>query len=218
MDEHRDYTYRASTLEVELRPLTSRDLAAVVRIHMHVFPRYRSTLLGYSYVKAAYRWFTQAPQAFGFTACCGGEVVGFVTGTAGNYHRSQAKMLWPWLLLALLRRPWLLWHQSMLFALWFRLRNVLLGERTRSLTESGPPVPMAVLLSIGVAPQFQGKGIAGGLIAVFEGEAIRRGFRRMRLSVFKENTSAHRAYEKAGWRREEAPELGGILYIKEISA
>lgn len=211
--------FKESSSIPTLRRLTSEDVKAALRIHIEAFPAYRSTRLGSSYLGAVYQWFAEDPNAFGIVAELDGEIVGFVTGSAENYGSSQIKALWLQFVRAILRRPWLLFDRSMCTALRFRLRNFLLGERARNPVGNKPYVPTAVLLSIGVASQFKGKGTAGVLISAFEEEAVRRGFARVRLSVFKDNRGACRAYEKAGWHREEDSMFSdAFIYVKKISA
>lgn len=64
------------------------------------------------------------------------------------------------------------------------------------------------LLNLQVRREFQGRGIGGFLLAWIEAEAIRRGFRRIKLSVFSDNP-ARIFYLKRGFNlmREEGPDV-----------
>ena len=66
-----------------------------------------------------------------------------------------------------------------------------------------------------VDSDFCGKGVGGSLIAAFENEAKGLGMNYMRLSVYEDNETARRVYEKAGWK--EADRNGAtLIYIKDI--
>ena len=55
------------------------------------------------------------------------------------------------------------------------------------------------LVVIGVLPEYQGKGYGTILLKEFEKRAIEKGFKRIHLSVSKDNKQAVAAYRKSGW-------------------
>lgn len=72
------------------------------------------------------------------------------------------------------------------------------------------------LVSIAVAEEARGQGIASVLLAAFEEEVRRRGYSRVRLSVYSDNEPAARAYRKAGWVRQDVDDPHGDHYWKEL--
>ncbi len=55
------------------------------------------------------------------------------------------------------------------------------------------------LLSIGVLPEFRGKGVADELITLFQKSAEKAGYDYMHLGVLTENIRARKFYEKYDW-------------------
>jgi ribosomal protein S18 acetylase RimI-like enzyme len=58
----------------------------------------------------------------------------------------------------------------------------------------------AWVFNVAVRPDLRGQGIAGHVLRRAEEECLSAGYRRMALHVRRDNVTAIRAYEKAGWR------------------
>ena len=72
--------------------------------------------------------------------------------------------------------------------------------------------PTFSLVGIGVCSEARGYGIAGQLMTKFEQKAKVAGAKSLRLSVYKSNAAARKAYEKQGYVSFEHPDNPEILY------
>ncbi len=60
-------------------------------------------------------------------------------------------------------------------------------------------IPSMGLVVIGVLPEYQGKGYGSVILREFERRALEKGFKRINLSVRRDNEKAISAYLKNGW-------------------
>lgn len=200
-------------LQATMRRATAHDIPGIARIHIEGFAGYRSTLLGERFVAEVVSWFLAQPFSIVLVAEAGDRLAGFVFGAPVGYVGQLNRSVFPAAAMAILIRPWLLLRPVILQGIIGKLRQV---AKARPQQSSLVEEPAFSLVGIGVDSQFRGKGIAGILISCFEEEVAVRGFRRIRLSVKKDNIAALRAYEKAGWIRctEEAADL--YTYRKQV--
>lgn len=196
---------------LEIRPLLVEDLPAVADIHIQAFPGSALTKLGEEAVRRYYEWQILGPHdalnigvydgdtLLGF--CFGGVFRGALGGFLEENRRYlvQRVVVHPWLLLNPLFRERVKLAVSSIYR---RFRP----QRTQSSPESSVPasprVPHFGILSIAVAPQYQGHGAARLLMEYSERVAVERGFSRMGLTVHPSNGRAVRFYEKMGWQRD----------------
>ena len=201
---------------VRVRCVRQADLSRLVEIHLAAFADHRSARLGPRYVRAVHEWFFAHPGAVNLVAEEEGRVEGFVEGVPDGYGRPMTAALRYVAVGALLSRPWLLFDAAILHTQRRRVRS-LFGTADRDVL---PPVrPRArpfVLTSIAVAPEAQGRGIAGVLMDAFEQRVREKGHACMRLSVYTDNTRAQRAYQKAGWVKYEVNDPFGTYYWKPL--
>jgi ribosomal protein S18 acetylase RimI-like enzyme len=194
------------------------DIEAMVDIHMEGFAGYRSTLLGRRFAATLMRWFIATPEALAILARREGAAVGFVTGAPFGYARQLNRHALPSAIVSLMLRPWLLVHPEVLKGISPKLRQLAARTPVRD-TEDSPlsPAPTFSLVGIGVASASRGLGVAAHLMEVFEGDARKKGFERLRLSVRGDNHAAIRAYEKGGWILQEAKTSGYLLvFVKSL--
>jgi ribosomal protein S18 acetylase RimI-like enzyme len=143
-----------------------------------------------------------------------GQIIGFVAGTAEldqfyhrfyqqNFSRLARIVVSRTFTDAHIRRS--IWQRR--FHLRFagrallRLRSLQSSESVQPGAETGPPPDkIAHLLSIGVANDFRGQGVAEALSDCFCNAVAEDGRRIVLLSVLTGNSRAIRFYKKAGWQ------------------
>ncbi len=208
----------AKELDLVLRRAEARDIEEITLIHMQGFIGYRSTALGSRFVARLIRWFLTYPSAFGFVTIEGGRVSGYVFGAPLGYSPALTRSTLPAAATALLVRPWLILRSEIMGAILARLGQVVGWRQHRGMPSTpDEEVPTFSLVGIGVGAEYRGKGNAGLLMEAFEAEAARRGFRRLRLSVKRNNLSAQQAYLKSGWQRSgEEVDSDLYIYVKRI--
>jgi len=168
----------------------------VARLHVRCLDQGFLATLGEGFLAQMYEAIDATPGALLLTEEREGEVVGFITGGTGMgaiYRRMMRRPLHLGLaLLPALVRP-------------ARLRRIV--EILRYSGEGGLPAgaPEAELLSLAVAPEWRGKGIADSLYARLT-EAFRtQGVAAFRIIVGAPLAPAHRFYTRMG-----AVPIGGI--------
>jgi len=132
-----------------------------------------------------------------------GEAAGFCVGgiscgsLEGFLRRNRV-----WLMVRLVTRPWLFLNPVIMS----RIRSALTVLGVLPCRGDAPPPVQRTersygILSIAADPRWHGAGVGRRLMEDAEGEALARGFRRMRLTVATDNYRAIRFYEKLGWYR-----------------
>ncbi len=190
-----------------IEPLAHEHLDGVARVHVQCFPGYFLTNLGVRFLRFFYRDFVDSDLALGYVAVDGasGEAIGLVAGAVDPaafrrwsfQQRPFRKMLIAVGRLFCSARLWGQAARRVFGAIGRRLRAPLgKGKRKAS---SGPADRHASLLSIAVAPEMRGSGVAMKLIRCFERSVVEKGLSRVSLTVLADNERAIRFYEKAGW-------------------
>lgn len=180
-----------------IRKLRTEDIEAVVRIHLASFPGFFLSFLGPRFLELFYRSFLEDSTGIGFVALDGdGCVIGSVVGPlapGGYFKRLMRRCWWAFSLAsasALLRRPWI--ASRLLRALWYR------GD-----APEGDSVPRALLSSISVAPEAQGRGVGQALVKAWLHEVRRRGGQGAFLTMDAEgNEAVTYFYQRSGWKLE----------------
>jgi len=185
---------------VALRP---DHVPAVVDIHLRAFPGFFLTFLGRRFLKTFYRSFLSETTAISWVAedPQSGRVLGAVFGTtspASFYKRIAA-------------RRWAAFAWAAAGAV--GRRPLVLGRLVRALSYRGDPPKepgYALLSSIAVAPETQGRGVGLALLGRFAAEAEGRSCRAAYLTTDAlGNDAVNSFYGRAGWRVEstfETPE------------
>ena len=194
-----------------VRPLTVEDLPDVARIHMQAFPDSALTKLGQEAVRRYYEWQIIGPhEALNIGVHDQTSLLGFCFG--GVFHGALGGFLEKnraFLVRQVMSHPWLLlnplFRERSQFAVSRLYKRVFPGHPSviaRSTTATSKRVLSFGILSIAVAPQYQGCGAAQLLMEYSEQAAIERGFTHMGLTVHPSNSRAVRFYEKIGWQRD----------------
>lgn len=187
-------------------------LPAIAACHRKAFPRALSSAMGQSYVEKMLEWYLVDSRAFLFFIEDQGICVGYCGGlladgkTVVGSASSMIQHSFNAAVAAILLRPWLLFHREFLNKYRLIIRNIWRKLRKSigvPLPPTAPPpdtVPHTGLIVIGVAPEWQGKGIGSRLLTEFERQSADRGFNRMTLTVRSDNAQAIRAYLRNGWQ------------------
>lgn len=196
---------------VDIRPLTLEDLPDVARVHMQAFPKSALTKLGREAVRRYYEWLITGPhEALNVGVYDQDNLLGFCFGgvfrgaMGGFLEKNRA-----FLVRRVISHPWLLanplFRERTRFAVSRLYKRFLPGRRRKAPKSTAAKLKQPSsfgILSIAVAPQYQGSGVAQLLMEYSEQIAIERGFVRMNLTVHPSNKRAVRFYEKMGWQRD----------------
>lgn len=181
--------------EIKILRMEKEHLDEVALLHIEAFKDYPSTKLGKAYVKAFLKLFLESEFSIMYVAIKNLKVCGYVIGIENN--KLKTKKISPIIFLSFLRKPYLIFDKKILNKIYYKFRNLLKIDK-----EVLPllPSPFISLVGIGVAPENMGKGIGQNLMESFEQEAIKRGYKAMRLSVYNENLRAKKLYERCLWK------------------
>ncbi len=180
---------------IDVRPMTQRDLVAVVAIHRAAFPKFFLSFLGPRFLRVFYGFI--AGEGIAIVALAEGKLAGFVAGVL------EPRLFYRWLMrrrfaqLALAITPMVLRHPSTL---------ARVTRRARQRTSAGNHEPAgAELMSLAVDPGQEHRGIGRALVAAFAGRVAVSGERRLWLTTdAADNDRVIHFYESQGflWSRE----------------
>jgi ribosomal protein S18 acetylase RimI-like enzyme len=206
-----------TTAGISIGPLTMNLLPQVVEIHLDAFKGSMGARLGSTYIKAFLNWLQRVEGAIALVARDEhGKAVGYVIGAPLGYDRFFKKQLFWIAACAIMAKPWLLVSRHFRAIATARIRSFLGRPSTDPVDVPTLPEPAMSLVGIAVAPSAQGKKIGLQLVREFETKARERGFRSLRLSVYPDNKSARRLYEKCDWQPvySQARITGAMYYLR----
>ena len=191
-----------------LRNLELEDLDAVASVHCAAFPDSALTKMGAEAVRRYYDWLMVGPHdAVNIGVFKDKELLGFCFG--GIFRSSLGGFLEKnrnFLIGRVLLRPWLIFNPLFRDRIQVALRRMYgrFLPKPKTVAAPSPQRPRASfgILSIAVAPEYQGTGVASLLMNHSQLVAIERGFEHLHLTVHPDNQRAIRFYEKQGWSRE----------------
>jgi ribosomal protein S18 acetylase RimI-like enzyme len=174
-----------------IRPVMESEVEAVVEIHITTFPGFFLSFLGRDFLALLYRSIQAAPEGVVLVATGEEGIQGFAAGVTSQksfYQRLVRTQWWRFAMSALsaaIRRP------SVIPRLLRALRRSSEAERSAA---------AAALMSIGVRPDSEGKGIGSLLIESFCREMAARGVTDVCLTTDRDdNARANRFYERHGF-------------------
>lgn len=180
-------TIRAAKLE---------DISETIAVHKAAFPGFFLTMLGNQFLYELYRGFWQDPASIWLVANHNSRVIGFVVGTtepAGFFKRLLIRR-WHAFILA---GAAVFFRHSLQIARRFLAALVYRGEKPQGMDKA------ALLSSIGVSPQYAGRGVGMALVENFCQEAFSRGANHVYLLTdYADNDAANRFYVKCGFSLE----------------
>ncbi len=208
----------AGTGEIAYRPLSAADLHGAAGLHEAVFSDYFLGHMGTAFLELFYGEFVDRPGNYGFVAVQSGRVVGAVVGAADlsgfypDFYRRHFAKVSVMTAARLVRDGFIRRHIAaraphLATAVRSRLGR---GEAPAPDPDAWPP---AQLLSIGVAADHRGRGIADGLTQLFCAALAADGVEAVGLTVFNDNGRAIRFYEKDGWRVQRTDEASTAFWM-----
>ena len=177
-----------------IAPMTVAHVDQVVHVHQLSFPGFFLSFLGPHFLHLFYSAGVDYADSVAFVYLNGPRVVGLVFGvsTPSRFYRFLLRTHWLRFALAAsgaaLRRPSIIPHL---------LRAWLYPSQTSSQANS------ATLMSLGVDPALQGRGIGAQLVHAFLDAARARGVRCVDLTTDRKNNEGVNAfYQRQGFRCE----------------
>lgn len=207
-------------MDVLLETIEKPHLKDVARVHLAAFPFSALSRVGLEAVYRYYLWQLEGPHEHWFRgAWKEGRLVGFcVSGVSrGALRGFLSKNRW-FLAFRLVLRPWLWTDPLVLDRVKTAARSLGLLRKSTVAPKLSPGPPSWGILSIAVAPEERGTGVAQVLMGDAEREALRRGYGRMHLTVATDNARAVRFYEKLGWRKVPGGDGWTGAMVKDVEA
>lgn len=179
-------------MEQKLRPAMIRDVPGIVEVHERSFQGFFLTFLGRSFLATLYRGIIEDSGGLVFVSEIDNKVAGFVAGSlesAGLYRRLLQQRWWRFGIAAAgaaMRRPRIV----------PRLLRAFAKPREKEGRED-----IALLMSVAVDPQAEGRRVGTALVDAFRQEAMARGAKAVVLTTDRDdNERANRFYQARGFR------------------
>lgn len=190
-------------------PAQRQHVEEMVACHLAIFPGHFTSELGAGYLRRSHRYYVERPG--GICLVCindqTGRVVGFVKGgrpelrsefTRWNMWRFVGRITWRFFASREIRRR-LTYHLAEAVRKLLRKLHVMPAKTRYPAPPEDPPGTWSMLISVGVHPDFRGRGMGRVLMDAFRAESARRGYKTMRLGVRNDNEAAIGLYRKCGW-------------------
>lgn len=181
---------------LKILKIDHKHISQIVDVHMKAFPNFFLTFLGPGFLKEFYNSFTYDSAGIGFVAVDGerNDVLGVIVGplVPDGYFKRLLKKRWYAFCLAsvaaVLKRPTI--TKRLFHALFYR-------------GQAPPGPPRALLSSIAVTPEVQGRGVGRALVERWVRQVKRRGITGCYLATdANNNDKINNFYQKLGWKIE----------------
>lgn len=181
---------------IEIVEITQEGLDDIVHIHIKAFPDFFLSFLGPTFLREFYKSFLEDEQGIGFIAANknNNEILGAVVGplNPNGYFKKLLKRKWHAFCLASLKavvkKPSVI--KRLFRAVFYRGQSPQGGER-------------ALLSSIAVSPDVQGKGVGKALVMKWLDVVKAKGKKGAFLTTDAENNdSVNGFYQALGWKLE----------------
>jgi len=190
-----------------------KDLDIISICHIAAFPDSITSKLGVKVVSQMLSWYMSGSNKFLFwveeNEKCIGYCGGYIIDGSDKYGAASGMMQTSFdeIAMALMKKPWLLFHPEILKKATFILRNTLrkLGLKKEKAQQASPTIenmnnPLtAGLIVIGVLPDLQKKGVGSFLQDEFERKSKEMGAKQLQLSVKSQNHTAIKSYKRNGY-------------------
>jgi ribosomal protein S18 acetylase RimI-like enzyme len=187
---------------MKIQELERQHANHVARLHIFGIPSGFISSLGQDFVAGLYEAIVEDQNSFGFVAVKDGEVLGFTA------FSTNLSMLYKYVIFKkgfkfafLLAGNMLSWRN--IKKVW---SNLFYPEKMKK-----HELPDAELLSIVVAPQGRGKGIAKQLVDAGFKECRKRGIDKIKVLVAADNQAANELYKKCGFELSTQIDSHGVL-------
>lgn len=197
--------------ETTIRPLELKFTEECAKLHISGISAGFISSLGPRFLTCLYKSILQHEKSFCLVAEENGEASGFVAFTddlKSLYKLALRKygLAFMWAVGIKLLSPKII---KRIF------QNLFYPSKSEKLN-----LPKAELLSIAVAPQAQGKGLATKLVQTGFKECQRRNIEKVKVLVASENQAANNLYKKSGFKLAAQVDSHGILsnvYVKDLT-
>jgi ribosomal protein S18 acetylase RimI-like enzyme len=196
---------------ITFEPIASKNAKRIAVLHISGIRTGFISSLGLGFVTALYQGVAESKSSFGFVAEENGTALGFVAYTASLNRLYRCVILkkgW--------RFAWLLCAR--LFS--FRTIKGILETLSYPGRTKRMHLPSAELLSIAVAEEARGKGLATTLVQKGFAECARRGIEKVKVLVGVDNEPANKFYLKCGLELASQFDNHGVLsniYVAKIA-
>ena len=190
--------------------LSSQHASSVTKLHIQGISTGFISSLGQGFVAALYEAIAEDENSFGFVAIEDEKVLGFVA------FSTNLSRLYKYVALKKgFKFTFILARRMFSFkAIKKVIDNILYPTKMKKME-----LPDAELLSIVVAPEGRGKGIAKQLVEAGFEECKNRGIAKVKVLVAAENESANKLYQKTGFELHSQITSHGIIsnvYVKKV--
>lgn len=180
--------------EVTIASMRGDHIPLVAGLHHQTLYETLNSRLGVAFLEDLYTSVVEDPAARAWVALDGTRVVGFLSATQ-DLHATQARVMRS-----------LLWRDRVIAAAHILtsrrdLRDYLSHTRFAWYVRWRFGTPYASILTVGVAPGFQGRGVASRLLAQAEDFFARQNVAAFFVDTLEHNAAARAFYEKSGFHR-----------------
>jgi ribosomal protein S18 acetylase RimI-like enzyme len=178
---------------ISVEAATEGDLRKIIAIHKAAFPEFFLTMLGDRFLYELYLGFLKGTGSILLVASQNGKQVGFVVGTTEPHGFFKRLLISRWYAFVFAGFPRILRHTLQIMRR-FAAAITYRGEKPEGLEKA------ALLSSIGILPQYSGRGVGRTLVDRFCQEAFSRGAKHVYLLTDRfNNEAANHFYVKCGF-------------------
>jgi ribosomal protein S18 acetylase RimI-like enzyme len=224
-DSYWDYRHFLNIKNMhEIKYATENDLTKIAACHIAAFPDSFSSKLGVKFVSNMMKWYLSSTNKILFfieddklvLGYCGGHLLDGIDGYGAASGMTQFGFNAA--LSAIMKRPWLIFHEELRKRYSFILRNILRKFKLKkdvplssTVTYHTDEPLTAGLVVIGVNPNLQQKGLGTFLQKEFERKSSSMGAMRLTLSVRTKNERAIKSYLRNGYSIKSTNETSHIM-------
>ncbi len=188
--------------EVQILPMRREHAREVARLHIEGIRMGFISSLGENFVTALYEGLCESPESFGYVAVKDGKVIGFASFTT-----NLNKLYW-----TVIRKKGIQFLSILVreHFTWTVIRKVLETLIYPQRIERHK-IPRAEFLSMAVAPEARGHGLATRFVQMGFEECRRRGVRELKILAAEAIGPINKMYEKFGFPRVAQIQNHGIV-------